>query len=349
MKKSYIIIISAFVLVIVAASIIVNIAPDSSNDKVIDKNKNKDNTKENANNGNQNTSNYLQSLVITGHDITFTKDEENYTVYLTSEQVGSSLNITAVPEDSSAKVEIANNDKLEMNDRVTITVTPQKGESRIYYLSISDDEVNDFFGFRVNKCDKKGKTYCEKYFTLNNKRETMKITYDYLTDSVTPHNMIITLDGNEIYNKEYIFDYFGPFYTLDDVIIFVYHRGTDIRSSSFMAVSSEGNVLLDVHDLDKNNVNMVIKDFYIDTKDYFWINGDTIYVKGSKLTHGSDVVEGDSGNLVSICDAKDNEIVNATYEFKYLGNNNFADAVMTSPVTVKEFRTTDDSAKEMCK
>lgn len=87
---------------------------------------------------NGSSNNYLSSLTVDGYDLstTFTKTNTTYFVNINSDV--SSINITAVPEESSAKVTVYGNQNIESSkSKILISVTAENGSVRIYRLYVT--------------------------------------------------------------------------------------------------------------------------------------------------------------------------------------------------------------------
>ena len=82
----------------------------------------------------------LKELTVENHEIYFYKDRIKYKLLL--DEGENSLNITAVPDDEKAKVEITGADDLKANDyTVTIKVTAENGNSKEYTIKGEFKEV----------------------------------------------------------------------------------------------------------------------------------------------------------------------------------------------------------------
>lgn len=82
----------------------------------------------------------LKELEVENHKIYFYKERTSYKLLL--EEGENTLNITAVPDDEKAKVEITGADDLKENDyTVTIKVTAENGNSKEYTIKAEFKEV----------------------------------------------------------------------------------------------------------------------------------------------------------------------------------------------------------------
>lgn len=95
------------------------------------------------------SNNNLDSLVIANYPITFDQNTTTYTINVDDDV--DSLEVTAVPEDKSAKVVITGNTNIATgSNEIKVTVTSADGTSKIYTIhvnkknnSIIDDIDND--------------------------------------------------------------------------------------------------------------------------------------------------------------------------------------------------------------
>lgn len=96
---------------------------------------NSSNQEVNVYNGESN--NYLSSLVISGYDINPQFNKTNNTYFITVDEDITNVDITAIPEDENAKVNIYGNDNIqEGENKVLISVTAENGEVKTYRIYI---------------------------------------------------------------------------------------------------------------------------------------------------------------------------------------------------------------------
>ena len=81
------------------------------------------------------SNNYLASLTLSQGELKFDKETTNYLVEGLTE--GIYLTITAVPEDAKAKVEVLNADEISFDEPITVTVTAENGDTKVYTISFS--------------------------------------------------------------------------------------------------------------------------------------------------------------------------------------------------------------------
>ena len=84
------------------------------------------------------TNNYLSKLEIEGYELKFNKDTLEYSIKVSSDV--ETLDITAVAEDSSARVNIyGNSDFKEGENTVTVVVTAEDGSERTYTITVDKE------------------------------------------------------------------------------------------------------------------------------------------------------------------------------------------------------------------
>ena len=84
------------------------------------------------------TNNYLSKLKIEGYEIDFNKDTLEYSIKVASDI--ETLDITAVAEDSSARVNIYGNSNFkEGENKVTVVVTAEDGSERTYTITVNKE------------------------------------------------------------------------------------------------------------------------------------------------------------------------------------------------------------------
>lgn len=85
------------------------------------------------------SNNYLKSLEVDGYEVEFDKYTNEYKITVKNDVT--SLDISALAEDSSARVEITGNENFKEGENiVTITVTAENGETREYKLVVTKEE-----------------------------------------------------------------------------------------------------------------------------------------------------------------------------------------------------------------
>lgn len=89
---------------------------------------------------NGDSNNYLTSLTIEGYDLTPTFAKTSNTYFITVKNDVETLNITAVAEDSDAKVKIYGNEDLQIGtNKILISVTAENGDVRTYRIYVQKE------------------------------------------------------------------------------------------------------------------------------------------------------------------------------------------------------------------
>lgn len=84
------------------------------------------------------SNNYLKELVVEGYTISFNKEMLSYSLNIKEE---TRLNITAIPENEKATVNISGNNDLKNGSRIIITVTAEDNTIKEYVINVSKDET----------------------------------------------------------------------------------------------------------------------------------------------------------------------------------------------------------------
>ena len=155
-------------------------APTSTTTTTTNKEKEKSNNK------------YLKSLSIENYEIDFSKETKTYNINI-KEDVNK-LNITAIPEDSNATVEIKGADNLKDNDyKISIKVKAENGEEDTYYITAKIKENNEKTEIKKEEVKEKKET-----FKLNKKT----IIFISIGASLVIIGIIIFAIVNHINNKK---------------------------------------------------------------------------------------------------------------------------------------------------
>lgn len=106
------------------------------------------------------TNNYLSKLEIEGYEIDFNKDTLEYSIKVSSDV--ETLDITAVAEDASARVNIYGNSNFkEGENKVTVVVTAEDGSERTYTITV-DKEAKKEVVKEDTKEEENGNSQLEK-------------------------------------------------------------------------------------------------------------------------------------------------------------------------------------------
>lgn len=85
------------------------------------------------------SNNYLKTLEVSGYELEFDKNKEEYTLSVKNDVT--SLDITAVAEDSRARVEITGNEKFKVGkNTIVISVKAENGDVREYKLVVTKED-----------------------------------------------------------------------------------------------------------------------------------------------------------------------------------------------------------------
>ena len=92
---------------------------------------------------NGSSNNYLENLEIEGLTLNTTFNKENTTYFVDANNI-TSVNITAIAEERSAKVSITGNNKLvEGQNKILITVTAESGSVRYYRVFVNCEKESE--------------------------------------------------------------------------------------------------------------------------------------------------------------------------------------------------------------
>lgn len=99
---------------------------------------------ENQETYNGSNNNYLEKLEVEGKELNTSFNKENDTYFIDINNTNT-INVTAIAEDSTAKVYITGNDKIESgNNKILISVTAENGDVRYYRIFVNcEEETNE--------------------------------------------------------------------------------------------------------------------------------------------------------------------------------------------------------------
>lgn len=175
-------------------------------------------------------------------------------------------------------------------------------------------------------------THCEKTLKVRGKDQKLVFDFKNFKENGYPNTVVATINGHEFYKKDGLnieeqgsIDYkiFLNFQVMDNYIIFTLTDGTNGRTTTLYAIDTEGNIVLEEYDIDKED--MRIKDY----TDFISYDNNTIKIYATR------VVEDINYKGVSICNAKDNEVVEAYYTYT-LKNGKFTKK-QTGVITASKF------------
>lgn len=92
---------------------------------------------------NGSNNNYLSKLEIDGIELNTSFNKENQTYFINTDNTNT-INIVAIAEDSTAKINIAGNDTIQNgNNKILISVTAENGDVRYYRIFVNCEEGTD--------------------------------------------------------------------------------------------------------------------------------------------------------------------------------------------------------------
>lgn len=166
----------------------------------------------------------------------------------------------------------------------------------------------------VDGCDEKtaNAAYCEKTVEVKGKNQKFVFEFKNFKKNGYPGTIRASLNGHEFYRKDDLnietkgsndYPIFLNFNPMGDYIVFTFTNGTTGRSTTLYALDTEGNIILEETEIDKDD--MLIKD-YTDFIDY---QDNTIKIYATR------VVEDINYKGQNICYAKPSEVVEAYYTY----------------------------------
>lgn len=170
------------------------------------------------------------------------------------------------------------------------------------------------FALLVDECDKETETlaYCKKNIEVNGENQVLEFKMLNFKENGFPRTITASINGKEFYKKDNLnletndmaeYQIFLNFKAIDDYIIFTLTDGTNGRNTTLYAIDTEGNIVLQEKEIDKND--MLIKD-YVEF---------LTYDKNNITVYATRIVDNSTFNGKSICEAKKNDIVEAYYTY----------------------------------
>lgn len=167
----------------------------------------------------------------------------------------------------------------------------------------------------VDGCDESDAIHCKKTIKVAGKAQTLEFNFQDFKENGYPNSISAKINGQEFYysdgldienNGSYDYKIFLNFEVIaDKYIAFTFTDGTAGRTTTLYIIDTEGNIKLQLVDLDEDD--MLIKDYtnFIEYDD----NVITLY--------GTRVIEDINYEGQSICYAPDDDIVEAYYTITY--------------------------------
>jgi len=195
------------------------------------------------------------------------------------------------------------------------------------------------YALLVDGCDKDSENvaYCKKTIEVNGEKEVLEFKFINFKENGFPKTLAATINGKEFYKKDNLnlevndsleYQIFLNFKVMDDYIIFTLTDGTKGRNTTIYAIDTNGNIVLQEKEIDKND--MLIKDYveFLTFKD----NTFTVYA--------TRVIDENKYNDKDICKAKSKDVVEAYYTYT-LKNGKFTKK-QTKAITAKEYIKTNE-------
>ena len=170
----------------------------------------------------------------------------------------------------------------------------------------------------VQDCDEENAIYCKKLIEVEGKEQTLEFEFYDFKENGYPKKVRASINGHEFYDEDGLnveengsIDYkiFLNFHVIDDVILFTFTNGTAGRTTTLYAIDTEGNIILEETEIDKDD--MLIKDY----TDFITYEDNTATVYATR------VVEDVNYKGESICNAPHGDIVEAYYAYTYEKGN----------------------------
>ena len=166
----------------------------------------------------------------------------------------------------------------------------------------------------VDGCDEASAIYCKKTLNVAGEEAVLEFLFYNFKDNGYPESVRAMINGHEFYQEDGLnieengsLDYkiFLNFHVLDDLVVFTFTDGTMGRTTTLYAVDTDGNVVLEEKEIDEDD--MLIKDY----TDFITYEDNVITIYATR------VVEDVNYHGESICNAKDQDIVEAYYTYTY--------------------------------
>ena len=166
----------------------------------------------------------------------------------------------------------------------------------------------------VDGCDEQTEIYCKKNIVVNGKNHILEFEFLDFRENGYPNTISATIDNKEFYHEEGLkieevgsVDYkvFLNFNVFGDYITFTYTAGTNGRTTTLYAIDTEGNIVLEEYEIDKDN--MLIKDY----TEFLTYEDNKINIYATR------VIEDINYQGENICLAPKNDIVEAHYTYTY--------------------------------
>ncbi len=176
--------------------------------------------------------------------------------------------------------------------------------------------------------------------TLKIGYKKIPIEYKQTTDQIGNIKKLV-INGKKVADEQFYCGGPATLTTLKDNMVVSYHTGCVVYNYSLVIYDAKGNEIKKLDILDNKGMRLteIIKPYKV--------ADNTITYYGNRIGEatGGLILSEDQTNFIDICDSKarsnkkvgDNELVNATYKIKYLGNNKYSTPEILTSTTVKEY------------
>ena len=179
----------------------------------------------------------------------------------------------------------------------------------------------------VSGCEEENAIYCKKVLQVNGEDQVLEFQFvnfkengypDAIKATINADNKSLTYDdtinGNEFYyenglkieeNGSADYPIFLNFNVIDDVIVFTFTDGTLGRTTTLYAIDTKGNIVLEEKAIDEDD--MLIKDY----TEFITYDDNVITLYATRVSNNINY------HKESICNADDQDIVEAYYTYTY--------------------------------
>ncbi|MCM1053580.1 MAG: hypothetical protein NC483_06380 [Ruminococcus sp.] len=192
----------------------------------------------------------------------------------------------------------------------------------------------DDYALIVDGCEEESANlaYCKKIIEVDGKKEAIEFELIDFKENGYPKSLTASINGKEFYRLDGLeletkgpadYQVFLNFNVIDNIILFTHTKGTYGRATTLYGIDTSGNIVLEEYEIDEDD--MLLKDY----TDFITYEDNKINVYASKVIN--DYYYQDK----NICEAKENDIVEAHYTYTY--NDGKFTKKETSKTTAKEF------------
>ena len=166
----------------------------------------------------------------------------------------------------------------------------------------------------VSGCEEENAIYCKKVLQVNGEDQVLEFQFVNFKENGYPDAIKATINGNEFYyenglkieeNGSADYPIFLNFNVIDDVIVFTFTDGTLGRTTTLYAIDTKGNIVLEEKAIDEDD--MLIKDY----TEFITYDDNVITLYATRVSNNINY------HKESICNADDQDIVEAYYTYTY--------------------------------